>query len=247
MHAASALRAASGAVLAMFVLAPAGARPEAAGGPIMASIAGSPVIAPVTPLVQAAACAATPQDAWTLAQKAVATGDAGLVTERLTPDYRARNALEMAIGASMLAEIGEMSGSASSPQKAAAAKAAEVRLKADLDTLLRKYKAPTMKDIGTPYMMKLNDPATQAKFAAVDHVGLAREMEGFFRKVEQAAEAAGVKGEQAKLDELVVGYGDLHVAPTAMKVTGDTATLPSGKVTMRFKKVAGCWLVDGRD
>lgn len=230
-------RAAAGAVLAMFVLAPAGIRPEAAAG-----AAGSA-------LPQAAAtCAATPQEAWTLAQKAVAGGDAGLVTERLSPDYRARNALEMAIGASMLAEIGEMSGSGSgSPAKAAAAKAAETKLKAELDTLLRKYKAPTMKEIGTPYMAKLNDPATQAKFAGVDHVALAREMESLFRKIEQASEAAGVKGERAKLDELVVGYGDLKVAPTAMKVTGDTATLPSGKVTMRFKKVGGCWLIDGRD
>jgi hypothetical protein len=196
----------------------------------------------------APACAATPQEAWTLAQQAVAAGDAGAVTERLTVDFRARNALEMAIGASMLAEIGEMSGSASgSPEKAAAARAAETQLKAELDTLLRKYKAPTMKEIGTPYMMKMNDPATQAKFANVDHVALAREMETFFKKTEKAAQAAGVKGESAHLDELVVGSGDIKVPPTAMKVAGDTATLPSGKVTMRFKKVAGCWLIDGRD
>ena len=236
MFSASVPRAASGAVLAMFVLAPAGVRPASAGA------AGSALPQP------AASCAATPQEAWTLAQQAVAAGDAGLVTERLSPDYRARNALEMAIGASMLAEISEMSGAGSgSPEKAAAARAAELKLKAELDTLLRKYKAPTMKEIGTPYMMKLNDPATQAKFAKVDHVALAREMETFFNKVEKAAEAAGVKGERAKLDELVVGYGDLKVPPTAMKVAGDTATLPSGKVTMRFKKVAGCWVIDGRD
>ena len=236
MFPASIPRAAAGAVLAMFVLAPAGVRPEASAG---------------TPAVMApgaAACAATPQEAWTLAQKAVAANDAGLVTEQLSPDYRSRNALEMAIGASMLAEISEMSGAGSgSPAKAAAAKAAETQLKAELDTLLRKYKAPTMKEIGTPYMAKMNDPATQAKFAKVDHVALAREMETFFRKVEKATEAAGVKGEKAKLDELVVGYGDLKVPPAAMKVDGDTATLPSGKVTMRFKKIGGCWLIDGRD
>jgi hypothetical protein len=230
MFPASIPRAASGAVLAMFVLAPTGARLEASAG------------------MPAAACAATPQEAWTLAQKAVAAGDAGLVTEQLSPDYRSRNALEMAIGASMLAEISELSGAGSgSPAKAAAAKAAETQLKAELDTLLRKYKAPTMKEIGTPYMAKLNDPATQAKFAKVDHVALAREMETFFTKVEKASEAAGVKGEKTKLDELVVGYGDLKVPPTAMKVDGDTATLPSGKVTMRFKKIGGCWLIDGRD
>jgi hypothetical protein len=245
MCSASISRAATGAVLAMFVLAPAGVRPEAARGAMATVVAGAiPALAsPVAP-----ACAATPQEAWTLSQQAVASGDAGLVTERLSPGYRARNALEMAIGASMLAEISEMSGAGSgSPEKAAAARAAELKLKAELDTLLRKYKAPTMKEIGTPYMMKLNDPATQAKFANVDHVALAREMEAFFTKVEKAAEAAGVKGERAKLDELVVGYGDLKVAPTAMTITGDTATLPSGKVTMRFKKVAGCWVVDGRE
>jgi hypothetical protein len=152
MFSASIPRAAAGAVIAVFALAPAGARPEASTGTVGGSLA-----------PRAAACAATPQEAWTLAQKAVAADDAGLVTEQLSPDYRSRNALEMAIGASMLAEIGEMSGSLSgAPAKAAAAKAAETKLKAELDTLLRKYKAPTMKEIGTPYMMKLNDPATQA-------------------------------------------------------------------------------------
>jgi hypothetical protein len=199
--------------------------------------------APVAP-----ACAASPQEAWTLAQQAVATGDAGLVTERLSPDYRARNALEMAIGASMLAEMGGLSGDGSgSAAKATAAKAAETKLLAELDTILRKHKAPTIKEIGTPLMVKMNDPATQAKFAAVDHVALAREMEAFFTKVEKAAEAAGVKGEHAELAELVVGYGDLKTPVAGMKVTGDSATLPSGKVTMRFKKIGGCWVVDGRD
>jgi hypothetical protein len=237
MCSASLPRAATGAVLAMSVLAPAGVRPEAAAG------AETAAVAPVAP-----ACAATPQEAWTLAQQAVATGDAGLVTERLSPDFRARNALEMAIGASMLAEIGEMSGSGSgSPEKAAAAKAAETKLKAELDALLRKYKAPTMKEIGTPYLMKMNDPATQAKFANVDHVALAREMEGFFTKVEKAAEAAGVKGEKAQLAELVVGYGDIKTPAAGIKVTGDSASLPSGKVTMRFKKLGGCWVIDAHE
>ena len=232
-------RATTGAVLAVLVLAPAGVRPSAepsAASAIRASRAMAP------------ACAATPQDAWTLAQQAVATGDAGLVTERLSPDYRARNALEMAIGASMLVEIGGLSGDGSgSAEKAAAAKAAETKLLAELDAILRRHKAPTVKEIGTPLMMKMNDPATQAKFAAVDHVALAREMETFFTKVEKAAEAAGVKGEKADLAELVVGYGDLKVTAAGMKVTGDTATLPSGKVTMRFKKIGGCWVIDGRD
>ncbi|MEO5821409.1 MAG: hypothetical protein ABIT71_12970 [Vicinamibacteraceae bacterium] len=240
MVARSVARVTIGAVVAVFALAPAGARPEAAART-------APGL-PGTTMLVAPACAATPQDAWTLAQTAVASGDAGLVTERLSPDYRARNALEMAIGASMMAEISGLSGEGSgSPAKAAAAKAAETKLLAELDALLRKYKAPTVKEIGTPLMMKMNDPATQAKFAPVDHVALAREMETFFRKVEAAAAAAGVKGESTKLDELVVGYGDLKTPPAGVKVTGDTATLPSGKVTMRFKKIGGCWLVDGRD
>jgi len=229
----TARRATLGAVAALLLLAPAGVRLLAAGH----------AVSPLAPT-----CAATPQEAWTLAQQAVAKGDAGLVTERLSPAYRTRNALEMAIGASMMAEISGLSGEGSgSPAKAAAAKAAEAKLLAELDTLLRKYKAPTVKEIGTPLLAKMNDPATQAKFAAVDHVALAREMETFFRKVEAAATAAGVKGETTKLDELVVGYGDLKVPATGMKVTGDTATLPSGKVTMRFTKVGGCWVIDGRD
>ena len=194
----------------------------------------------------APACAATPQEAWGLAQKAVAANDAGLATERLSPAYRTRNALEMAIGASMIAEISGLAGDGSAPAKAAAAKDAEKKLLAELDALLRKYKAPTIGQIGTPRLMKLEDPAVLAKFAPIDHVAFAREMEQFFRKVEAAAEAAGVKGERTKLDEIVVGGGDLKAAITPT-ITGDTATAPAGKVTMRFVKTGGCWLIDGRN
>jgi hypothetical protein len=106
------------------------------------------------------------------------------VTERLSPGFRARNALEMAIGASMLAQVGGMAGDGSgSAEKAAAVEAAETKLLAELDAILHKHKAPTVTEIGTPLMMKMNDPATQAKFAPVDHVALAREMEAFFTKV----------------------------------------------------------------
>ena len=231
----------SRAAVAAFALVTIGIGPQAAAEAGSGAAGGTP--APIAP-----ACAATPQDAWALAQQAVATGDAGLVTERLSPDFRARNALEMAIGASMLTSIGEMAGSGSgAPEKAAAAKAAEAKLKAELDALLRKYKAPTITEIGTPLLMKMNDPATQAKFAKVDHVALAREMEAFFTKVEKAAEAAGVTGEKAELAELIVGYGDIKTPATGITVAGDTATLPSGKATIRFKKIGGCWVNDAHD
>jgi hypothetical protein len=195
----------------------------------------------------APACAATPAEAWTLAQQAVASGDAGLVMQRLSPDYRTRNALELAIGGSMLAEIGGLAGEGSgSAAKAKAAKAAEAQLLAELDTILRKHKAPTMKQIGTPLLMKLEDPATIARFANIDHVAYAREMEAYFDKVETAAAAAGVKGERSKLDELVVGGGDLKAPLGDLKVTGDTATATAGRVTMKLRRIGGCWVVDGR-
>jgi hypothetical protein len=31
-----------------------------------------------------------------------------------------------------------------------------------------------------------------------------------------------------------------------LKVTGETAQATSGEVTMLFRRVSGCWLVDGR-
>jgi hypothetical protein len=196
---------------------------------------------------QAAACAASPAEAWKLAQQAVASGDAGVVMQRLSPDYRTRTALELAIGGSMLAEIGGLAGEGSgSDAKAKAAKAAEAQLLKELDTILRKHKAPTVKEIGTPLLMKLEDPATIAKFAKVDHAAYARDMELFFDKVEKAATAAGVKGERSKLDELVVGGGDLKAALGGLKVTGDAATATAGRVTMQFKRLDGCWVIDGR-
>jgi hypothetical protein len=84
-------------------------------------------------------------------------------------------------------------------------------------------------------------------FASVYLDAFARELESFFSLVEKAAEAAGVKGEKAELAELVVGYGDIKTPAAGIKVTGDTATLPSGKATMRFKKIGGCWVIDGHD
>jgi hypothetical protein len=203
--------------------------------------------APTTMHAQAA-CAATPEDAWRLAREAVATGDAGLVMQRLSPEYRTRNAVELAVGAAMVAQIGGVSGEMSdAPAKAAAAKAAEARLLAELDGILRKFKAPTMAQIGTPLLAKLEDPAVRKQFAGIDHVGYAREMETFFAKVEKAAAAAGVKGEPSSLGELVVGGGDLKAPLTNLKVTGDTATASAGHVVMKFRKTGACWIVDGRD
>ena len=207
--------------------------------------------APAAPrrLVLAPACAATPQDAWTLAQQAVATGDAGLVTERLSPDYRARNALEMAIGASMLAEIGEMSGSGSgSPEKAAAARAAETETQG-------RARHPAAQVQGAD-----DEGDRDAVHDEAERPGDAGEVRGGRSRrpgprdgdvLHQGGEGGRGRWRQrrasAELAELVVGYGDLKVPAAGMKVTGDTATLPSGKVTMRFKKIGGCWVIDGRD
>lgn len=207
-----------------------------------ASLSASPTIQAQT------TCAATPEDAFRLAREAVATGDAGLVMQRLSPDYRTKNAVELAIGASMVAQISGLSGElSSSPEKAAAAKKTEAQLLTELDAILTKYKAPTIKQIGTPLMMKLEDPAVLKQFAPIDHVAYAREMEAFFGKVEKAAAAAGVKGEPSSLGELVVGGGDLKAPLTNLKTTGDTATASAGRVTMKFRKTGSCWIVDGRD
>jgi hypothetical protein len=194
------------------------------------------------------ACAATPADAWKNSKAAVATKDAGAVTLTLTPAYRTRNSVEYAVGASMVAEIGGLSGSMSNdPAAAGKAKAAEKKLLAELDRLLVKYKAPTIAQIGKPLLVKMQDPAVEKRFANIDHVGYARDMEAFFVKVEAAAKAAGVSGSPPKLDELVVGGGDLNAALGAPTVSGDTARATAGSTVMLFRKVDGCWLVDGRE
>ena len=97
--------------------------------------------------------------------------------QRLSPELRTRNAVELAIGASMVAQLSGMSGEMSNtPARAAAAKKTEAALLAELDTILKKYRAPTIKEIGTPLLMKLQDPAVLKLFAPVDHVAYAREM-----------------------------------------------------------------------
>ena len=195
-------------------------------------------------------CAASPQDAWRLAREAVATKDAGKVMMRLSPAYQTQNSIESAVGASMVAEISGLAGELSNkPDLAKKTQAEEKKLLAELDAILKKHKAMTIKEIGTPRLARMQAPDVVARFAKVDHAAFARDMMAFFVKVEAAAKAAGVSGsgEPPKLDELVVGYGDLNAPLAELKTTGETATAKSGKVTMRFKRINGCWLIDGRE
>lgn len=213
---------------------------------LLAVLLGAPNSAAAGPAV---VCAATPPDAWRHAREAVAGKDAGAVMLTLTPAYRTRNSVEYAVGASMVAEIGGLSGELSSaPGAAEKAKRAEKQLLEELDAILTRYKAPTIAKIGTPRLMRMQAPEVQAAFARIDHVGFAREMEKFFVKVEAAAKAAGVSGGgPPKLDELVVGGGDLGATLAKLTVTGDTARAAAGSTTMLFRKVGTCWLIDGRE
>lgn len=199
-----------------------------------------------------AGCAGTPEEAWSRAREAVASGDAGRVMLALTTAYKTRNSVEYAVGASMVAEIGGLSGEMSTkPGVAEKTKATEKKLLAELNGILKKYKAPTMKEIGTPLLVRMSAPDVLARFEKIDHAAYARDMEKFFVKVEAAAKEAGVtsqgQGGPPKLDELVVGGGDLKAALAAPQVTGDTARAAAGKTTMLFRKVGGCWLIDGRE
>ncbi len=194
-------------------------------------------------------CAATPGQAWAGSREAVASGDAGKVMLTLTPAYRTRNAVEYAVGASMMAQLGGISGEMSNkPGAADKAKAAETKLLAELDGILKKYKAATIAEIGKPLLVRMQAPEVLARFEKLDHAAYAREMEKFFAKVEAAAKDAGVSSQGTpKLSELVVGGGDLHVPLGAPQVTGDAARAAAGPTTMLFRKVDGCWLVDGRE
>ncbi len=214
---------------------------------VLFSVAIAGVVGSAT--AEIAACAKSPEETWQLAREAVASKDAGRVMLTLTPAYRTRNAVEYAVGASMLAEIGGLSGELSGkPGAAEKAKKAEGQLLAELDAILVKHKAPTIAQIGTPRLMKMQDPAVQARFAKVDHVAFAREMESFFLKVEEAAKKAGVSSQgPTKLDELVVGGGDLSASLATPAVAGETARAAAGSTTMLFRKVNGCWLIDGRE
>ena len=195
-----------------------------------------------------APCAKSPEEAWRLAQEAVSSKDAGRVMLTFTPTYRTQNAVEYAVGASMVAEISGLSGELSgNPAAVEKAKKAEQRLLLELDAILVKHKAPTIAQIGTPRLMKMRDPAVQARFAKIDHVAYAREMESFFLKAEAAAKEAGVSSPgPTKLDELVVGGGALS-ASLAPAIVGETARAAAGSTTMLFRKVNGCWLIDGRE
>lgn len=196
-----------------------------------------------------AGCAGTPEDAWAASREAVASGDAGRVMLTLTPAYRTRNSVEYAVGASMVAEIGGLSGELSNkPGQAEKTKATEKKLLAELNAILKKHKAPTMKEIGTPLLVRMQAPDVLARFEKIDHAAYARDMEKFFVKVEAAAKEAGVTSQgPPKLDELVIGGGGLKAELAAPKVSDDTASAAAGKTTMLFRKVGGCWLVDGRE
>ncbi len=197
-----------------------------------------------------ARCAGNPVDAWEHAREAVKSGDAGRVMLALTPEKRARESSSYAVGAHMVLGLSELAGGMSQkPDAARKAKEAEKKLSLELDAILKKYKAPSIKQIGTPLLSRVYAPDVLKLFASVDHAAFAREMEKFFVKVEAAAKDAGVKSEQPpKLDELVVGGGpDLNSPLSALPGIGDVARVQAGGTVVSFKMVKGCWLIDASE
>ncbi len=195
------------------------------------------------------ACAASPTDAWANAQAAVKSGDAGRVMLALTPEKRARESSSYAVGAHMVLGLSEIAGDLSKkPDVARKAKAAEAKLSLELESILKKHKAPTIKQIGTPLLARVYSPEVLKLFSGIDHAAYGRDMEKFFVKVEAAAKDAGVKSESPpKLDELVVGgSSDLSSQLSGLQMSGDIASAVAGKTSMQFKKISGCWLVHGR-
>lgn len=195
-------------------------------------------------------CAATPADLWKQAHTAVAGKNVAPVVQLMTPAFRAANAIEGAVGASMIIEMSsmsaEMSGDAAKQTKAAAE---EKKLLAELDALLTKHKAMTIKQIGTPLLPRMEAPEVVAAFSKIDHVAFLSDLEPFFRKVATAAEAGGMKSEKEgfSLDELLTGSGKLSPTLAGVSIKGETATARSFNVTMKFKKTGNCWLIDGRE
>ena len=126
---------------------------------------------------EATACAATPQDAWARSKDAVASGDAGKVMMALSPAFRTRNAVEYAVGASMIIGMNGMSAESSkAPGAAAKAEASTKKLAAELDAILKKHKAATIPEIGKPLMGRMQAPEVLARFEKIDHATYARDM-----------------------------------------------------------------------
>lgn len=195
-------------------------------------------------------CAGNPVDAWEHAREAVKSGDAGRVMLALTPEKRAREASSYAVGAHMVLGLSELAGDLSKkPDAARKAKEAEKKLSLELDGILRKHKAPSIKRIGTPLLSRVYAPEVLKLFAKVDHAAYARDMERFFVKVEAAAKEAGVTSEESpKLDELVVGGGpDLSAELSGPPGIGDIARVEAGGTVVSFKRVKGCWLIDASE
>ncbi len=195
-------------------------------------------------------CAGSPVQAWEHAREAVKSGDAGRVMLTLTPDKRARESSSYAVGAHMVLSLSELAGDMSKkPDVARKAQEAERKLSLELDGILKKYKAPSIKKIGTPLMSRVYSPDVLKMFANVDHSAFARDMEKFFVKVEAAAKNAGVSSEgPPKLDELVVGGGpDLNAELSGLPGIGDIARVQAGGTVVSFKMIKGCWLIDSSE
>ncbi len=195
-------------------------------------------------------CAGNPVDAWQHARAAVKSGDAGRVMLALTPEKRARESSSYAVGAHMVLGLSELAGDMSKkPDAARKAKAAEQKLSLELDAILKKHKAPSIKKIGKPIMQRVYSPEVLKLFANVDHAAYARDMEKFFVKVEAAAKDSGVSSESPpKLDELVVGGGpDLSAELSGLPGIGNIARVQAGGTVMSFKMIKGCWLIDASE
>lgn len=214
----------------------------------------------------AADCAATPQAAWALTQKAAKTRDLGAVLERLTPAGRGSAARSVAGGVVM--HIGrltvparieqaqaEAAGDAKAIQSAKEALSnAEKKAsgpRRELDALLTRQRLPTLADLGEYPLERLSAPDIEARFAAaaVDHAAFVPAAWALLERLETAAKASGWEGGGGGVDEiaaLAVGMGDLVKPLVDLKSKGDTASaLNDDDARIDFRRLDGCWLIDG--
>ena len=205
-------------------------------------------------------CAATPEAVWALTGKAANARDLDAVLAGMTPEARGRATVEVvgamvqhlrditlpariAAGQARLARDPEAQRSTQAALDEVEARARG--LERELDDLLGRHRLPTVAAMGSPRIGWLETPDLAASYAAIDHAPFVRAAWAFAERLETVTQQEVWRLDASDPEAaLAVGPGSLRYL-VDLEVLGETATGRSIATRIRFRRVGGCWFLDG--
>jgi hypothetical protein len=201
---------------------------------LLAVLASTPAFAQ-----QAPHCAETPEAAWSAAQASVKRDDNEALVAAFSPALRARWVAMLAAGTDLLISFSSFGDGINSKQSTDV----EATFNAELNSILKKHRAPTIAEIGEPIVKRIEAPDIVERFERVDHAALVREIAKLHIKIE----AAKKKTSDGKLRSTMRMRMDFASPLTLSENNAENAMGLAANTSVSFKKFDGCWRIDTLD